>query len=143
MIDSGGGYLEFRKERTKKIKTKGKGKAKKVAKKTLRESLKQEYGIHLSLNGDVSYCAGGIIELDETFGRFSGKYIIEKVIHSISGEYTCEIEAYRIGARKEAEERAKKKAREEEAAKKREKEKLKKKKKVIDKDAGYIETRRS
>lgn len=86
----------------KKIKTKGKSKAKKVAEKTLKDSLKQEYSIILTVDGDISYCAGAIIELDNSFGKFEGKYIIEKVVHNIDGDYSCEIEAYKIGARENA-----------------------------------------
>lgn len=97
-----------KKAKTKKIKTKGKTKAKKVAEKLLKDSLKQEYSINLTIDGDVIYCAGAIIELDDSFGKFSGKYIIEKVIHNIDGDYSCEIEAYKIGARKNAIENAKK-----------------------------------
>ena len=116
MLDDGGGYLEFRKKatkkrtkkkKTKKIKTKGKSQAKKVAEKTLKDSLKQEYSINLTVDGDVMYCAGCIIELDKSFGRFAGRYIIDKVTHNISGDYTCDIEAFKVGARQNAEDRAK------------------------------------
>lgn len=169
MLDDGG-YLEFRKKanktkskkrakkaKTKKIKTKGKSEAKKVAEKTLKDSLKQEYSISLTVDGDVMYCAGCIIELDDSFGRFAGRYVIDKVTHNISGDYTCDIEAFKVGARQNAEDRAKaidkakrdKKEKEKEArkkARKKEREKRKsnkiKSKKVVSKNAGYLETRR-
>ena len=166
MLDDGSGYLAFKekanktkskkrvkKAKTKKIKTKGKSEAKKVAEKTLKDSLKQEYSINLTVDGDVMYCAGCIIELDDSFGRFAGRYVIDKVTHNISGDYTCDIEAFKVGARQNAEQRAKaidkakrdKKEKEKEARKK-EREKRKankiKSKKVVSKDAGYIETRR-
>ena len=169
MLDDGG-YLEFRKKanktkskkrvkkvKTKKIKTKGKSEAKKVAEKTLKDSLKQEYSINLTVDGDVMYCAGCIIELDDSFGRFAGRYVIDKVTHNISGDYTCDIEAFKVGARQNAEDRAKaidkakrdKKEKEKEARKKarkneREKRKANKirNKKVVSKNAGYLETRR-
>lgn len=169
MLDDGG-YLEFRrkanktkskkrakKAKTKKIKTKGKSEAKKVAEKTLKDSLKQEYSINLTVDGDVMYCAGCIIELDDSFGRFAGRYVIDKVTHNISGDYTCDIEAFKVGARQNAEDRAKaidkakrdKKEKEKEARKKarkneREKRKANKirNKKVVSKNAGYLETRR-
>ena len=171
MLDDGGGYLEFRrkanktkskkrakKAKTKKIKTKGKSEAKKVAEKTLKDSLKQEYSINLTVDGDVMYCAGCIIELDDSFGRFAGRYVIDKVTHNISGDYTCDIEAFKVGARQNAEERAKaidkakrdKKEKEKEArkkARKKEREKRKankiKNKKVVSKNAGYLEARGS
>ena len=147
-----------KKVKTKKIKTKGKSQAKKVAEKTLKDSLKQEYSINLTVDGDVKYCAGCIIELDNSFGRFAGRYVIDKVTHNISGDYTCDIEAFKVGARQNAEERAKaidkakrdKKEKEKEArkkAKKKERETKKanktKNKKVVSKNAGYLEARRS
>ena len=107
------------------------------------------------MDGDVKYCAGCIIELDDSFGRFAGQYLIDKVTHNIDGDYSCDIEAYKIGARQNAEERAKaidkakrdKKEKEKEArkkARKKEREKRKaKKKKVVDKNAGYLEARRN
>ena len=119
MLDDGG-YIAFKekadktktkkrvkKAKTKKIKTKGKSQAKKVAEKTLKDSLKQEYSINLTVDGDVKYCAGCIIELDDSFGRFAGRYVIDKVTHNIDGDYTCDIEAFKVGARQNAEERAK------------------------------------
>ena len=170
MLDDGG-YLEFRrkanktkskkrakKAKTKKIKTKGKSEAKKVAEKTLKDSLKQEYSINLTVDGDVKYCAGCIIELDDSFGRFAGRYVIDKVTHNIDGDYSCDIEAFKVGARQNAEERAKaidkakrdKKEKEKETrkkARKKEREKRKtnkiKNKKVVSKNAGYLEARRS
>ena len=171
MLDDGSGYLAFKekaskekskkrvkKSKTKKIKTKGKSEAKKVAEKTLKDSLKQEYSISLTVDGDVMYCAGCIIERDDSFGRFAGRYVIDKVTHNVSGDYTCDIEAFKVGARQNAEQRAKaidkakrdKKEKEKEArkkAKKNEREKRKankiKNKKVVSKNAGYLETRRS
>lgn len=91
-----------KKSKTKKVKTKGKSKAKKVAEKILKDSLKQEYSINLTVDGDINYCAGAIIELDSSFGKFEGKYIIEKVVHNIDGDYSCDIEAYKIGGRENA-----------------------------------------
>ena len=171
MLDDGSGYLAFKekadktktkkrvkKAKTKKIKTKGKSEAKKVAEKTLKDSLKQEYSINLTVDGDVKYCAGCIIELDDSFGRFAGRYVIDKVTHNIDGDYSCDIEAYKVGARQNAEERAKaidkakrdKKEKEKEARKKaRKKERETKKankiknKKVVSKNAGYLEARGS
>lgn len=170
MLDDGG-YIAFKekadkiktkkrvkKAKTKKIKTKGKSQAKKVAEKTLKDSLKQEYSINLTVDGDVKYCAGCIIELDDSFGRFAGRYVIDKVTHNIDGDYSCDIEAFKVGARQNAEEKAKaidkakrdKKEKEKEARKKaRKKEREIKKanktknKKVVSKNAGYLEARGS
>ena len=129
-----------------------------MAEKTLKDSLKQEYSINLTVDGDVKYCAGCIIELDDSFGRFAGRYVIDKVTHNIDGDYSCDIEAYKVGARQNAEDRAKaidkakrnKKEKEKEARKKaRKKERETKKankiknKKVVSKNAGYLEARGS
>ena len=43
--------------------------------------------------------SGMIIELDESWGKFEGKYIIEKVSHSVTGDYTCDLECLKVGAR--------------------------------------------
>ena len=96
-----------KKDKTKKIKTKGKSTAKKVAKKTLKENLKQEYQASLTVDGSTKYMVGGIIELDESFGKFEGKYVIEKVTHNITGDYTCDLELLRVGAKENAEKNAK------------------------------------
>ena len=96
-----------KKEKTKKITTKGKSTAKKVAKKTLKDNLKQECQVTLTVDGSTDYVAGGIIELDESWGEFEGKYIIDKVTHTVNGDYTCEMEMMKIGAREKATEKAK------------------------------------
>ena len=92
--------------RTLKVRTRGKTEPKKVAKKTLKDNLKQEYQITLNVDGSTKYLAGAIIELDESWGKFEGKYIIDKVTHEISGDYTCEITAMKLGARENAEKNA-------------------------------------
>lgn len=91
-----------KKDRIKKMKTKGKIKPKKIAEKILKENMRKEYQISLTVDGSTEYVAGGIIELDESFGKFSGKYIIDKVIHKIDGDYSCDIEAIKVGARENA-----------------------------------------
>lgn len=117
-----------KKDKTKKIKTKGKSTAKKVAKKTLKENLKQEYQASLTVDGSTKYMAGGIIELDESWGKFEGKYVIEKVIHNISGDYSCDLELLKVGAREHAEKNAKAQT------KKQQEEKLRKRKKAAKKN---------
>lgn len=107
-----GKFKEEKNRKVKKIKTKGKSNARKVAQKILKDSLKQEYSIELTLDGDTNYCAGAIIELDESFGKFQGRYIIDRVIHQIDGDYSCQITAFKIGARENAEKRAKEKVKE-------------------------------
>lgn len=114
MID----YIEFKKEqdkkttkrkskKVKKIKSKSKSNAKKVAQKVLKESLKQEYSIELTVNGDTHYCAGAIIELDESFGKFQGRYIIDRVVHQIDGDYSCQITAFNLTGKRECRKKSK------------------------------------
>ena len=88
-----------KKEKVQKIKTKGKSDPKKVAKKTLKENLKQEYQVSLTVDGSTKYMAGMIIELDESWGKFEGKYVIDKVKHDITGDYSCELECMKVGRR--------------------------------------------
>lgn len=98
-----------KKEKTKKLKTKGKIKAKKVAQKTLKENLRQEYNVSLTVDGSTKYMAGMIIELDESWGKFEGRYVIEKITHSITGDYSCDLECLMVGAREKARQQTKKK----------------------------------
>jgi len=92
--------------RTLKVRTRGETEPKKVAKKTLKDNLKQEYQITLNVDGNTKYLAGAIIELDESWGKFEGKYVIDKVMHNVTGDYTCEINAMKLGARENAEQNA-------------------------------------
>ena len=85
-----------KKEKIKKIRTKGKSNAKQVAKKTLKETLRKSCEISLTLDGDVKYTSGSLLRLDESFGRFAGKYLIDKCVHSVTGDYTVEITAFKI-----------------------------------------------
>ena len=68
--------------------------------------MKQEYQITLNVDGNTKYLAGAIIELDESWGKFEGKYVIDKVTHNVTGDYTCEINAMKLGARENAEQNA-------------------------------------
>ena len=96
-----------------------------MAKKTLKENLKQEYQVTLTVDGSTKYMAGMIIELDESWGKFEGKYVIDKAKHSITGDYSCELECMKVGARKNAEQNAKAQTKEEQKKKEAEKERKK------------------
>ena len=108
-----------KKTRTKKISKKSKiQKPLKVAKKTLKENLKQEYQVSITVDGNTDYVAGARIELDKTWGKFKGVYSIEKVTHNISsGDYTCDLEMLKVGAKEKATEKAKQQTKAEKAAK--------------------------
>lgn len=94
---------------TKKITTKSKiQKPLKVAQKTLKENLKQEYQVSITVDGNTDYVAGARIELDKTWGKFEGVYLIEKVLHNISGgDYTCDLEMLKVGAKEKAKQQTK------------------------------------
>jgi hypothetical protein len=58
--------------------------ARRRAKKRLRHKNKKErHCKNLTLPLDLKKCAGDTYTLDETFGKFSGKWIITKVEHRI------------------------------------------------------------
>ena len=108
-----------RRASTKKITTKSKvQKPLKVAQKTLKENLKQEYQVSITVDGNTDYVAGARIELDKTWGKFEGIYSIEKVVHNISsGDYTCDLEMLKVGAKEKATEKAKQQTKAEKADK--------------------------
>ena len=77
---------------TKKIN--GTGGSKK-AKAAMDEKNKEKETASMTLRGNFSLLAGQNVELTD-FGKFSGKYAIEKSTHSLSGAYTTDIELKRI-----------------------------------------------
>ena len=77
---------------TKKIN--GTGGSKK-AKAAMDEKNKEKETANMTLRGNFSLLAGQNVELTD-FGKFSGKYAIEKSTHSLSGAYTTDIELKRI-----------------------------------------------
>lgn len=86
-----------KKSKIKKIKGTNRSDVRKQATKILKNQEKEKTKIQLTVDGDVSYVAGSYLILDKTWGKkFSGKYIIDKVDHSIQGDYSCQIDAYKI-----------------------------------------------
>ena len=86
-----------KKSKIKKIKGTNRSDVRKQATKILKNQEKEKTKIQLTVDGDVSYVAGSYLILDKTWGKkFSGKYIIDKVDHSIGSDYSCQIEAYKI-----------------------------------------------
>ena len=77
---------------TKKIKGTG---GKKKAQAAMDEKNKEKETASMTLRGNFSLLAGQNVELTD-FGKFSGKYAIEKSTHSLSGAYTTDIELKRI-----------------------------------------------
>ena len=86
-----------RRGRVRKVNGTNRSNIKKQATKILKNQEKEKTKIQLTVDGDVSYVAGSYLILDKTWGKkFSGKYIIDKVDHSLGTEYNCQIEAYKI-----------------------------------------------
>lgn len=65
--------------------------ARRKAKSKLRKANKQELRGELTLMGNPGLVAGMTVQLDD-FGKFSGKYFVEKATHKISGGYDTTIE---------------------------------------------------
>ena len=68
--------------------------AERLAKKKLREANKEETTGHFTTIGNPDFAAGQVIELQK-FGHFDGNYLVTKVIHEISGEYTTKVDIRR------------------------------------------------
>ncbi len=77
---------------TKKVSGTG---GKNKAKAEMDEKNKEKETASMTLRGNFSLLAGQNVELTD-FGKFSGKYAIEKSTHSLSGAYTTDIELKRI-----------------------------------------------
>lgn len=65
------------------------------AKAALRKANKQATTITLKLKGDIKYVAGTCYDV-EGFGKFDGKYYVDKVVHTISQGYTVSIVMHRV-----------------------------------------------
>ena len=76
------------------MKIKGTG-GKDQAQAAMDEKNKEKETASMTLRGNFSLLAGQNVELTD-FGKFSGKYAIEKSTHSLSGAYTTDIELKRI-----------------------------------------------
>ena len=60
----------------------------------LRELNKKEYQINFDLPGDLELFAGQCFNLTE-FGRFNGKYFIDKLAHKIGGGFVTSVDAHK------------------------------------------------
>ncbi|MBP1924589.1 phage protein D [Sedimentibacter acidaminivorans] len=69
--------------------------ARRLAQKTIRRLNKAENIASLTFVGNVELLGGVTINLED-FGKFSGKYIIEKATHSIGSGFTTSIEARKV-----------------------------------------------
>lgn len=67
------------------------------AKAALRENMRNEVRISLSVMGDIKYKAAECFNLNG-YGKLDGKYFVDSVRHTQSarGIYTCNIEAHRV-----------------------------------------------
>ena len=67
------------------------------AKAKLRKSNKNARTINLHLKGDVKYVAGTCFDVTG-FGKFNGKYYIDKAIHTLTGGYTVNLQMHMVSA---------------------------------------------
>lgn len=68
--------------------------AEKLAKNELRAKNKKETTLQLETVGDFCLVAGNVVEL-KSFGKFDGRYLIEKARHEIGNGYTARLELRR------------------------------------------------
>ena len=71
-----------------------KAEAERLAKKKLREANKEEMTGYFSTIGNHNFAAGQVIEM-KNFGHFDGKYLVTKVSHEITEEYTTKVDIRR------------------------------------------------
>lgn len=64
--------------------------AKKIASEKLKNANKREITANINLMGDLRFVGGSNIVLSD-FGFFSGKYIIDKAVHTIGNSYTTQL----------------------------------------------------
>lgn len=69
--------------------------AKRLAQKTLRNLNKKEYQGNLKVIGNVDLVGGSCIDLIN-FGKFSGKYFIDKASHQVGSGYITDLELHRV-----------------------------------------------
>ncbi len=67
------------------------------AKAKLRKSNKDARTINLHLKGDIKYVAGTCFDVTG-FGKFNGKYYIDKAIHTLTGGYTVNLQMHMVSA---------------------------------------------
>ncbi len=69
--------------------------AKRLAQKTLRNLNKKEYQCALKIVGNVDLVGGSCIDLIN-FGKFSGKYFIDKASHQVGDGYITDLELHKV-----------------------------------------------
>lgn len=75
-------------------KVEDKGEAERLAKNELRQKNKKAVEVRLELVGSFEYLAGNVVEL-KGFGKFDGKYLIERARHKVGDGYECSLEMRR------------------------------------------------
>lgn len=72
-------------------KVEDKAAAERLAKNSLRDKNKKETEVRLELVGSFEYLAGNVVEL-KGFGKFDGRYLIERARHKVGSGYSCDLE---------------------------------------------------
>lgn len=75
--------------------------ARKITKKKLRKANKKEITGNITLMGDLRFVGGSNIKISG-FGKFDGKYVIEKATHSVGDSYTTKLDLSMGGESKKA-----------------------------------------
>lgn len=64
----------------------------------LRKHNRHEFQCELNLLGDTSLCAGIVINLDSSFGAYSGDYLVTKCVHRVAragSGYSTQVSAHK------------------------------------------------
>jgi hypothetical protein len=63
----------------------------------LRDKNRKETTFEFQMLGDLHYAAGITVQLDDSFGNFAGKYLIDKVVHKIARQgYTADLSGHKV-----------------------------------------------
>lgn len=91
-------YMESKGERILKINEKADSlaNAEIKAKAKLRKKNKDARTIRLTLKGDIKYLAGSCFMITG-FGKFNGKYYIDKAVHTLRDGYTVNLQMHQVG----------------------------------------------
>lgn len=69
--------------------------AEQKAKAALREKIRQEHTMSITVQGNTEYMAADCCNITG-FGKIDGKYFVDSVTHAKSGKYTCSLELHKV-----------------------------------------------
>lgn len=89
-VENGGSELKINQ------KTRSTKESERLAKAKLRDKNKKEFTLNLTVSGSFSFMAGNNFTVKNFGDLFDGKYICDRVDHSISNGYTTQVTAHKI-----------------------------------------------